>query len=100
MLRLVQLIPYQIRKLHTRYSNYFRLKVWKGCIEMTVPDKSNSSKQKHKKLKDIVIETYEEKLVKVELYEKLAVAESQLNNGEKLLDAADVFKRLRSKYVR
>ena len=46
------------------------------------------------------IETYEEKLAKADLYEKLAEAESQIANGEKLLDAEDVFKRLRSKYVK
>ena len=44
------------------------------------------------------IETYEKKLAKAELYEKLAKAEEQLENGEHLEDAVDIFKRLKDKY--
>ena len=44
------------------------------------------------------IETYKEKLAKAELYEKLAEAENQIKNGEKLLDAQDVFDSLRDRY--
>lgn len=46
------------------------------------------------------METYERKLAKADLYEKLAEAESQIENGEILLDAEDVFKELREKYVK
>lgn len=46
------------------------------------------------------METYKEKLAKAELYEKLAEAENQIKNGEKLLDAEDVFKSLRDRYVK
>ena len=46
------------------------------------------------------IETYEKKLAQVELYQKLADAESQIESGEQLLDAEDVFKNLRKKYVK
>ena len=44
------------------------------------------------------METYKEKLAKAELYEQLAEAENQLKNGEKLLDAAEVFNSLRDRY--
>ncbi|HHX61620.1 MAG TPA: type II toxin-antitoxin system Phd/YefM family antitoxin [Epulopiscium sp.] len=44
------------------------------------------------------METYKEKLAKAELYEQLAEAENQIKNGEKLLDAAEVFDRLRNRY--
>ena len=44
------------------------------------------------------METYEEKLKKADLYEKLAEAENQIKNGDKLLDAENVFKSLRDKY--
>lgn len=44
------------------------------------------------------IETYEKKMAKLDLYEKLAKAEEQIENGEALLDAEDAFKRLRNKY--
>jgi len=44
------------------------------------------------------METYKEKLAKAELYEKLAEAENQIKNGEKLLDAAEVFDSLRDRY--
>ncbi|QZY55560.1 type II toxin-antitoxin system Phd/YefM family antitoxin [Crassaminicella profunda] len=46
------------------------------------------------------IETYEREIAKVDLYKKLAEAELQIKNGELLLDAEDVFKGLRNKYVR
>jgi PHD/YefM family antitoxin component YafN of YafNO toxin-antitoxin module len=52
---------------------------------------------------DLVVmsmETYEKKLAQVELYQKLADAESQIENGEPLLDAVNVFKNLRKKYVK
>ena len=70
----------------------------KACYESKEPIYITKNGYGH--LVVMSIETYEEKLAKVELYEKLAEAESQLKNGEKLLDAADVFKRLRSKYVK
>ena len=46
------------------------------------------------------LDTYEEKLAKVELYEKLAKAEKQLESGASLEDAEDVFKRLNDKYAK
>jgi len=52
---------------------------------------------------DLVVmsmETYEKKLAQADLYKKLAEAESQIGNGEPLLDAEDVFKKLRKKYVK
>ena len=42
--------------------------------------------------------TIEKKLAKLVMYEKLAKAEKQLENGEDLLDAEEVFKGLRKKY--
>lgn len=44
------------------------------------------------------METYKDKLAKADLYEKLAEAENQINNGEKLLDAAAVFESLKDRY--
>jgi hypothetical protein len=44
------------------------------------------------------METYEKKMAKLDLYEKLAKAEEQIENGEKLLDAEEVFKGLRNRY--
>lgn len=44
------------------------------------------------------IETYKDKLAKADLYEKLAEAENQINNGEKLLDAEAVFESLKDRY--
>ena len=44
------------------------------------------------------METYKEKLAKAELYEQLAEAENQIKNGEKLLDAVEVFDSLRNRY--
>ena len=52
---------------------------------------------------DLVVmsmKTYEKKLALAELYKKLAEAESEIENGEPLLDAEDVFDNLRKKYVR
>jgi len=49
---------------------------------------------------DLVImsmETYEREMGRAELYKKLAEAEAQLESGEPLLDAEDVFKMLREK---
>ncbi|QSQ07929.1 hypothetical protein H0A61_00248 [Koleobacter methoxysyntrophicus] len=44
------------------------------------------------------METYEKKIAKLDLYEKLAKAEEQIENGEELLDAEEVFKGLRNRY--
>jgi len=44
------------------------------------------------------METYKEKLAKAELYEKLAEAEIELNNKDKLLDAEMVFETLKNRY--
>jgi len=44
------------------------------------------------------METYKDKLAKADLYEKLAEAENQINNGEKLLDAEAVFESLKDRY--
>jgi len=44
------------------------------------------------------IETYEKKMAKLDLYEKLAKAEEQIEKGEKLLDAEEVFKGLKNRY--
>ena len=52
---------------------------------------------------DLVVmsmETYEKSLGKLELYQKLAEAESQLKNGEELLDGEEVFKDLKKKHGR
>lgn len=46
------------------------------------------------------IETYEKSLAKLELYQKLAEAEAQIDNGEELLDGEKVFKDLKKKYDR
>lgn len=44
------------------------------------------------------METYKDKLAKADLYEKLAEAENQIKNGEKLLDAEAVFESLKVRY--
>lgn len=44
------------------------------------------------------METYKDKLAKADLYEKLAEAENQINNGEKLLDAEAVFESIKDRY--
>ena len=45
------------------------------------------------------IETYERQLALVEVYKKLAEAETQLAQGVPLLDGEEIFKKLRDKYV-
>ena len=45
------------------------------------------------------IEAYERQLALVELYKKLAEAETQITQGIPLLDGEEVFKKLRDKYV-
>ncbi len=45
------------------------------------------------------IETYERQLALVDVYKKLAEAESQIAQGMPLLDGEEVFKKLRDKYV-
>ncbi|OLO42396.1 prevent-host-death protein [Alkalihalophilus pseudofirmus] len=52
---------------------------------------------------DMVImsmEIYEKALAKLELYQKLAEAEAQVNNGKELLDGEEVFKALKQKQGR
>lgn len=44
------------------------------------------------------METYKDKFVKADLYEKLAEAEMELNSKEKLLDAEMVFEKLKNRY--
>jgi hypothetical protein len=44
------------------------------------------------------METYENSLGKLELYQKLAEAEEQLKKGEELLEGEEVFKDLKNKY--
>jgi len=46
------------------------------------------------------IESYERQLTKTILYSKLAEAEKQVADGMELIDADDVFARLRKKYVK
>ena len=46
------------------------------------------------------IESYEQQLAKTALYAKLAEAEKQVAGGAQLIDADDVFARLRAKYVK
>ncbi len=45
------------------------------------------------------IETYERQLSLVDVYKKLAEAETQIKQGVPLLDGEEVFKKLRDKYV-
>lgn len=45
------------------------------------------------------METYEKKMAKLELYQKLGEAEMQLKSGEKLADGEEVINKLRKKYV-
>lgn len=52
---------------------------------------------------DLVImsmETYERKFAQADLYQKLAEAENQIENNEPLLDAENVFEKLRKKCVK
>ena len=44
------------------------------------------------------IETYEREFARVDLYKKLAQAEVQVEGGVPLLDAEEVFDKLRAKY--
>lgn len=44
------------------------------------------------------IDTYERQMALVEVYKKLAEAESQVADGTPLLDGEEVFKKLRTKY--
>jgi len=44
------------------------------------------------------IDTYERQFALVDVYRKLAEAESQVANGTPLLDGEEVFKKLRTKY--
>jgi PHD/YefM family antitoxin component YafN of YafNO toxin-antitoxin module len=41
------------------------------------------------------IETYEREMARVDIYKKLAEAEGQIEKGEPLLDAEDVFEKLK-----
>jgi hypothetical protein len=45
------------------------------------------------------IETYERKMVLVEMYNKLAEAEKQISDGTPLLDGKEVFKKMRQRAV-
>lgn len=50
---------------------------------------------------DLVVmsmETYENSIAKLDLYQKLAEAEEQIKNGIELLDGEKVFKKLREKH--
>ncbi|GAB3055362.1 type II toxin-antitoxin system Phd/YefM family antitoxin [Virgibacillus ainsalahensis] len=52
---------------------------------------------------DLVVmsmEAYEKSLAKLEVYQKLAEAETQIKNGEELLDGEEVFKDLKKKHGR
>lgn len=44
------------------------------------------------------IEEYEKLMNRIELYEKLRVAENQVKYGSHMQDSKEVFKRLRDKY--
>ena len=46
------------------------------------------------------IESYERQLARATLYTRLAEAEKQVANGRELIDADDVFARLKKKYVK
>ncbi|MFZ3129777.1 MAG: type II toxin-antitoxin system Phd/YefM family antitoxin [Desulfosporosinus sp.] len=45
------------------------------------------------------IDTYERQLALVDVYKKLAEAETQIAHGIPLLDGEEVFKKLRDKYA-
>jgi len=52
---------------------------------------------------DLVVmsmDTYKQKIAQSDLYKKLAEAELQIENNEPLLDAENVFKKLRKKHGR
>lgn len=44
------------------------------------------------------IKTYEREIAQANLYKKLAEAEAQIENGEPLLDAENVFEKMRRNY--
>lgn len=46
------------------------------------------------------IKTYEREIARADLYKKLAEAEAQIENGEPLLDAKNVFEKIRKKHER
>ena len=46
------------------------------------------------------IKTYEREIARADLYKKLAEAEAQIENGEPLLDAKNVFEKMRKKHER
>jgi prevent-host-death family protein len=46
------------------------------------------------------IDTYERQMALVEVYNKLAEAEAQITQGVPLLEGEEVFKKLRTKYVK
>ncbi len=46
------------------------------------------------------IKTYEREIARADLYKKLAEAEEQIEAGEPLLDAENVFEKMRKKYGR
>jgi prevent-host-death family protein len=46
------------------------------------------------------IETYERQIALPDIYIKLSMAEKQIAEGVPLLDGAEVFKKLRSKYAK
>lgn len=46
------------------------------------------------------IEVYEKLIAKIDLYAKLMEAEKQIADGMELIDAEDVFTKLRTKYAR
>lgn len=46
------------------------------------------------------IDTYKREIARTDLYKNLAEAETQLEDGESLLDAENVFEKLRKKYGR
>lgn len=52
---------------------------------------------------DLVVmsmETYEKSMAKLDLYQKLAEAETQIKNGEELIDGEKLFDKLKEKYGR
>lgn len=73
-------------------------KISKLCYEAKEPIYITKNGYGH--LVVMSIETYRDKLAKAELYEKLAEAENQIKDGENLLNAEDVFKSLRDRYVK
>ena len=72
------------------------IKISKLCEESKEPIYITKNGYGH--LVVMSMETYKDKLAKADLYEKLAEAENQINNGEKLLDTAAVFESLKDRY--